>query len=174
MDITTFRRLLALTLLGACLAPQVITAQESKKKEEQNRNVMLNAASANGPREKTEIYLDKVLGKIVMDRTQSGIVDFGKLSEPHRIESHDNRKRTAINYVDDFALATWAPLSLATRADSYDLRIFVDKYTIELFVDDGRIAMTNQVFPRKPYNALTLSSDASASITDLAVYRLGL
>ena len=41
--------------------------------------------------------------------TQSKIVDFGKDSAPHAIEAHDRRKQNSINYVDDFALGTWAP-----------------------------------------------------------------
>lgn len=45
-----------------------------------------------------------------MDRTKSGIVDFGKNSVPHEIEAHDRRKTTSINYIDDFALATWTPI----------------------------------------------------------------
>lgn len=121
-----------------------------------------------------EIYLDLKDGKLVMDRTQSGITDFGLRSETHRIEDHDRRKHTAINYHNDFALATWAPLALAANHQEYNVHIFVDKYTIELFVDGGRIAMTNQVFPQEPYNSLRLSSDAPASLTDLTVYRLGL
>lgn len=136
------------------------------------QRVSLDLANSLG--EATSIYLDLEAGKVVMDRTKSGITDFGTKSEPHRIETHDHRKRNSINYVNDFALATWAPLSLAKGKDEYELRIFVDKYTIELFVDGGRIAMTNQVFPREPYNSLSLSSDAPSLACDLHVYRLGL
>lgn len=41
-----------------------------------------------------------------MDRTKSGIVDFGKDSAPHAIEAHDRRKQNSINYVDDLL---WVP-----------------------------------------------------------------
>ena len=65
-----------------------------------------------------------------MDRTKSGIVDFGKNSVTHEIEVHDRRKTTSINYIDDFALATWAPVR---KENKYRLDIFVDKCSVEIF-----------------------------------------
>ena len=64
----------------------------------------------------------------------------------HDKETDDHRKTLSVNYVNDFALGTWAPLSLC-NGKSYHLDIFVDKCSIEIFVDGGRIAMTNLVFP---------------------------
>ena len=58
-----------------------------------------------------------------MDRVNSGLVDFGEKSAPHAKENHDNRKTNAINYVNDFALATWGKLPTDKK---YDFRIFVD------------------------------------------------
>lgn len=80
-----------------------------------------------------------------MDRTKSGIVDFGKNSVPHEIEAHDRRKTTSINYIDDFALATWAPIK---KENKYALDIFIDKCSVEIFLNGGKIAMTNLVFHR--------------------------
>lgn len=103
-----------------------------------------------------------------MDRTKSGIVDFGKDSAPHAIEAHDRRKQNSINYVDDFALGTWAPVK---KADSYKLDIFVDKCSVEIFLNGGKIAMTNLIFPTTPYNQMSfysrgeLSRSASARCT---------
>lgn len=77
-----------------------------------------------------------------MDRTKSGIVDFGKNSSPHEIEAHDRRKTTSINYIDDFALATWAPIQ---KENEYKLDVFVDKCSVEIFLDGGKIAMTNLI-----------------------------
>ena len=45
----------------------------------------------------------------------------------------------------------------------------------ELFVQDGRIAMTNLIFPREPYTSLHLSSEGgSAQVHSAHLYRLGL
>lgn len=51
--------------------------------------------------EKVDIYFNLPERKLVMDRTKSGIVDFGKNSVTHEIEVHDRRKTTSINYIDD-------------------------------------------------------------------------
>lgn len=128
----------------------------------------------NSKGEKTLIYLDMNDKKLVMDRTESGLVAFGEKSEPHFIENHDRRKTTSINYQNDFALATWAPLSLC-EGGKYHVDIFVDKCSVEIFVDGGRIAMTNLIFPTEPYNNLRFYSESGkATIENLAIYRLGL
>lgn len=60
--------------------------------------------------EEVDIYLDLLESRLVMDRTKSGIVDFGRNSQSHILETHDKRMKTSINYIDDFALATWGPI----------------------------------------------------------------
>ncbi len=98
--------------------------------------------------ENVKIYLDLADKKLVMDRVNSGLVDFGEKSAPHAKENHDNRKTNAINYVNDFALATWGKLPTDKK---YDFRIFVDKCSVEIFLNGGKVAMTNLVFPTEPY-----------------------
>lgn len=122
--------------------------------------------------EYVDIYLDMDAKKLVMDRVHSGIVDFGKNSIPHEKEAHDNRIANSINYVDDFALATWSPLS---AAQNHTLRIYVDKCSVEIFLDGGKVAMTNLVFPNVPYNSLNFySKDASYKVNTLNLYKLAL
>lgn len=124
--------------------------------------------------EKTKIYLDMKSGRIVMDRSESGLVAFGEKSEPHFKENHDRRKTESVNYVNDFALGTWAPLSLC-EGKTYHLNVFVDKCSVEIFVDGGRIAMTNLVFPTSPYNALRFYAEGGeATIENLNIHKLGL
>lgn len=114
----------------------------------------LNAKKAgfilkNSKGENVKIYLDLADKKLVMDRVNSGLVDFGEKSAPHAKENHENRKTNAINYVNDFALATWGKLPTDKK---YDFRIFVDKCSVEIFLNGGKVAMTNLVFPTEPYN----------------------
>lgn len=124
--------------------------------------------------EKVDIYLDMKSGRIVMDRNQSGLTAFGEKSELHFKETDDHRKTESVNYVNDFALGTWAPLSLC-EGKTYHLDVFVDKCSIEIFIDNGRIAMTNLVFPTQPYNALRFYSEGGeAKVKNLKVHQLGL
>lgn len=126
----------------------------------------------NGKGEYVDIYLDGKSGKLVMDRVCSGIVDFGKNAIPHEKEAHDGRVKNSINYVDDFALATWAPLS---KDKQHRLRIFVDKCSVEIFLDGGKVAMTNLVFPNEPYNSLSFySRNGSTKVMSCRLHVLGL
>ena len=141
----------------------------------------------NNKRERTLIYIDMKEGKVVMDRTESGLTDFGKQSVPHDIELAWDKQRAAegkqpariensINYKNDFALATWAPLSLCQEGKkTFHLDIFADKSSIELFVDGGRIAMTNLVFPVAPYENVKLySQGGKAEFQNMKIHTLGL
>ena len=142
---------------------------------------------SNNKRERTLIYFDMKQGKVVMDRTESGLTDFGKQAVPHDIElawdkqlaaegKQPARITNSINYRNDFALATWAPLSLCEDGKkTYHVDIFVDKSSVELFVDGGRIAMTNLVFPVAPYENVKLyTQGGKAEFKNLKVHKLGL
>ena len=83
-------------------------------------------------------------------------------------------KRNAVNYKNDFALGTWAPLSLC-NGTTYHLDIFVDKCSVEIFVDGGRIAMTNLVFSTAPYTSARLYTvGGQATVNHMTVNRLSL
>ena len=121
--------------------------------------------------EKVNIYFDMKAGRLVMDRTESGKTKFGEKAEAHKIEKefdlHEHReikdsfrKLNSVNYKNDFALGTWAPLSLCD-SKTYHLDVFVDKCSIEIFVNGGRIAMTNLVFPTQPYTFVKFYSDGN-------------
>ena len=128
----------------------------------------------NAKGEKTGIYLDLKSGRAVMDRTESGLIAFGEKAEPHFKENHDRRKTESINYINDFALGTWAPLSLC-EGKTYHLDVFVDKCSVELFVDGGRIAMTNLVFPTEVYSSLRFYTEGGkAEVKNLNIHKLGL
>ena len=122
--------------------------------------------------EKVDIYFNLPEKRLVMDRTKSGIVDFGKKSVSHEIEVHDRRKTTSINYIDDFALATWAPIK---KENKYTLDVFVDKCSVEIFLNGGKVAMTNLIFPSEPYNRMCFySKGGSFQVDSFNAYRLGL
>ena len=140
---------------------------------------------SNSKGEVTKIYLDMRSKRLVMDRTESGLTDFGKYAEPHEIEKeydlHEHRgnntpmrQQNSVNYKNDFALGTWAPLYLCV-GKTFHVNIYVDNCSVEAFVDGGRIAMTNLVFPTKPYNNIQLYSEGgNATFKNVKVYKLGM
>lgn len=131
----------------------------------------------NAKGEAVKIYYDAKEQRIVMDRTHSGITDFGEKAEPHQLDNAESLKRyetLTIGYKNAFALGTWAPLANA-EGDSHHVRIFVDKSSVEMFVDGGRVAMTNLVFPTEPYNTLRFySTDGKAKVMNAKAHKLAL
>lgn len=133
--------------------------------------------------EQVDIYVDAAHNRLVMDRTKSGLVAFGDSAKPHEIEAnydvHEHRGEgqtfraaNSVNYVNDFALGTWAPLDLC-EGKTYHLDVFVDKCSVEIFVDGGRIAMTNLVFPTAPYTSVKFYSEkGQTSVSNARIYPL--
>ena len=83
---------------------------------------------ANGMGESVSLHFED--DQLVFDRRESGIVDFQ----------------------DSFAAVHYAPLEglIPQR-----IQIFVDLASIEVFVNDGAVVMTELIFPNQPYSHLT-------------------
>ena len=62
----------------------------------------------------------------------------------------DRTKSGDASFSDAFAVVTTAPTHGALK----QLRIFIDNSSIEAFASDGKMAMTNLVFPSEPYNTI--------------------
>ena len=129
----------------------------------------------NAKGERVVISYDAVQGRVVMDRAESGITKFGDDVQPHQIETSSSRRACVgrlMHFKNDFALATWAPVPFASEA-THDVHVFVDKSSVELFVDGGRVAMTNLVFPNAPYSSLNFfARGGEASVGNANVWKL--
>ena len=126
----------------------------------------------NAAGEAVDMYFDAALQRFVMDRTASGLTDFARRSTTHEIENHDRRKTNSMHYVNDFALATWAPVKVAGK---HSVKILYDLTSLEVFIDGGRVVMTNLVFPNEPYNILeTYSGKGRFPMDRLKITALGL
>ena len=64
--------------------------------------------------------------------------------------SMDRTKSGDVSFSENFACTTVAP----TYGQLKQLRIFIDRCSIEVFDTEGKIAMTNLVFPSEPYNTI--------------------
>ena len=62
--------------------------------------------------------------------------------------SMDRTKSGDVGFSEAFPCMTTAP----TYGNIRQLRIFIDRCSIEAFDSDGKVAMTNLVFPSEPYN----------------------
>lgn len=98
--------------------------------------------------EKVSMYYDLNRKQFVMDRSESGTVDFSK----------------------DFPAVTVAPVNVDKELT---LRLFVDWSSIEAFGEDGKFVMTNLVFPSQPYVKMCFEADKNGyAVKALNVYKL--
>lgn len=88
-----------------------------------------------------------------------------------RTMSFDRTKSGVTDFSEDFPAVTVT--STYERSGKAELRIFIDRSSVELFGDSGRFVMTNLVFPNEPYSTLTIgSAGANAKISNLKIYSL--
>ena len=76
----------------------------------------------------------------------------------------DRTKSGDISFSEAFPATTIAP----THGTLKQLRIFIDHSSIEVFDADGKMAMTNLVFPSEPYNTLKIKG-GKATIYEIKV-----
>lgn len=108
----------------------------------------IGLALLNEKGEKVDMYYDLNRKLFVMDRSESGIVDFSR----------------------DFPAVTVAPVNTDKELT---LRLFVDCSSVEAFGEDGKFVMTNLVFPSVPYRKMSLESDKNGYVVkSLNVYKL--
>ena len=69
----------------------------------------------------------------------------------------DRTKSGDTSFSNDFPAITKAP----TRGKVKTLQIFIDKSSVEVFDVDGKMAMTNIVFPSEPYNNITVKGGSA-------------
>lgn len=98
--------------------------------------------------EKVVMCYDRRSNTFSMDRTQSGITDFSR----------------------DFPAVTVAPCPGNGRLK---LRLFLDRCSLEAFEADGRMVMTNLLFPNKPYTMLSVYTESgSTRVRSLDIYEI--
>lgn len=109
----------------------------------------VNVVFSNSQGEKVVMQYDPAAAILSFDRTQSGITDFS----------------------EGFPAVTVTPTHEASGRIA--LRIFVDRSSMEVFGNDGEFVMTNLVFPRTPYTALSVSAEGgNAKVENLRIYSL--
>lgn len=108
----------------------------------------IGLALLNEKGEKVDMYYDLNRKQFVMDRSESGIVDFSR----------------------DFPAVTVAPVNADKELT---LRLFVDCSSVEAFGEDGKFVMTNLVFPSVPYGKMSFEADKNGYVVkSLNVYKL--
>lgn len=94
-----------------------------------------------------------------------------KYDAKNRTMSFDRRESGITDFSQKFPAVTVSPTF--ENNGKVNLRIFVDRSSIELFGNNGEFVMTNLVFPNDPYTTLGISSrNGNARLVDLKVYAI--
>ena len=119
---------------------------EMQLKNSGSSRIILTLSNDKG--EKVHMHYDIARKQFVMERSESGRTDFSR----------------------DFPALTVAPVD---DTDTINLRLFVDRSSIEAFGDGGKFVMTNRVFPSAPYNRLTFETwRGNFQVKSMKVYKL--
>ena len=107
------------------------------------RTALAVRRSADG-RQQTRIVVDRVAGTLAIDRERAGEGDGGVHA---------------------------AALSLA-RGETLRLRVLVDRSSVEVFAQDGRLVLTDRVYPDPGSQGVALDADGPARLLRLDAWRL--
>ena len=108
----------------------------------------LRGAKVKKPTEACEIVVDiKGQAEIVLSNDKGEMVVMNYDGQKQTF-SMDRTKSGDVSFSEAFPCTTEAP----TYGQIKQLRLFIDRCSIEAFDTDGKMAMTNLVFPSEPYN----------------------
>jgi levanase/fructan beta-fructosidase len=94
----------------------------------------------------TRIGIRPSEGRLILDRRQSGLTDF-----------HDS-----------FASVEFAPIPPAEG--TYELTVYVDRCSVEVFAQNGRLTLTDLIFPEERSTDLSIyATGGSATLNNLSV-----
>jgi sucrose-6-phosphate hydrolase SacC (GH32 family) len=112
----------------------------------EQRNYALVLSNQKG--ERFAINVDLKNRTVTLDRSQSGDVAFSEnFAAPMNVE-------------------------IAESADACSLKLLADRSSVEIFLNDGRTAMTSLVFPTTPYTRLTIEGDSSITLQSADIFGL--
>lgn len=95
------------------------------------------------------LQLNGETGELLFDRTRSGIVDF-EASFGKAIQKQP----------------------FMPQNDDVEVRLILDRSSIEVFIDGGKHVFTNQLFPKSPYTKLEISGPGDVDIRELKISRV--
>ena len=101
-----------------------------------------------GDGEQTKVYYDLETEKLVLDRSQSGVILNNAFAEinSQTVKRHDD--------------------------GSIELHIFVDRASVEVFAQGNTVAGANQIFPAPTSNGLSVLIEGAAAEAEIALYPL--
>ena len=117
-------------------------------------------AKVSAPTEACEIVVDLKGDAQITLRNAKGERVVMTYDDAEETFDMDRRRSGNVSFSDAFPVVTSTP----TYGKVRQLRIFVDRSSIEAFDSDGKMVMTNLVFPTVPYDKIIVKGKAKARI----------
>ena len=117
-------------------------------------------AKVSAPTEACEIVVDLKGDAQITLRNAKGERVVMTYDDTEETFDMDRRRSGNVSFSDAFPVATSSP----TYGKIRQMRIFVDRCSIEAFDSDGKMVMTNLVFPTVPYDKIIVKGKAKATI----------
>ncbi len=133
------------TYCGVMPSPEMLTLRGKPSKQLTDACEVVVALKGS-----TEITLQNAKGEKVVMRYDAQKQTF----------SMDRTKSGDTSFSEHFPCTTVAP----THGQMKQLRLFIDRSSLEAFDGDGKMAMTNLVFPSEPYNTINVTNKAKVTI----------
>ena len=104
------------------------------------------------------VYFGCNAGRIIMDRQKSGIIPTKEFAS----ETWSPVPELGTNS------GTWAPVAeLCGKKDTYHLQLWLDRCSVEMFIDGGKASMTNLVYPHTPYNTISGEGISNVRVSEI-------
>ena len=120
----------------------------------------VRGAKVSAPTEACEIIVDLKGDAQITLRNAKGERVVMTYDDAEETFDMDRRRSGNVSFSDAFPVVTSTP----TYGKVRQLRIFVDRSSIEAFDSDGKMVMTNLVFPTVPYDKIIVKGKAKAKI----------
>ena len=120
----------------------------------------VRGAKVNAPTEACEIVVDLKGDAQITLRNAKGERVVMTYDDAEETFDMDRRRSGNVSFSDAFPVATSSP----TYGKIRQMRIFVDRCSVEAFDSDGKMVMTNLVFPTVPYDKIIVKGKAKATI----------
>ena len=117
-------------------------------------------AKVSAPTEACEIVVDLKGDAQITLRNAKGERVVMTYDDAEETFDMDRRRSGNVSFSDAFPVVTSTP----TYGKVRQMRIFVDRSSIEAFDSDGKMVMTNLVFPTVPYDKIIVKGKAKAKI----------
>lgn len=102
---------------------------------------------------------------VLTNKSDSLFIDYDPVAKTLGL---DRRRSGQVDFKENFAQGVQT-YPLTDEKEIRSMEIYLDRSSIEVFMDDGRYVLTNQIFPNTPYERLFLNPSSEQQISNFSI-----